>query len=148
MRTTISKNEYMNIYSLVGLAQEVHATLGRGLEEGIYQEAFELELMEHGKDFERQKPLHTFYKGHQLKKMYVADLVCDDIVVELKAVSEIISEHRAQLMNYMRITKSIKGLLINFGEKSLRVERYLYQQDSDDFVLLSEKNLNYYVGKE
>lgn len=147
MKTTISRDEYMHIYNIVGIAQEIHVNLGRGLEEAIYQEVFEIELKSNNINYERQKPLHTYYKGKMLSKVYIADLYCDGVVIELKSVSAISSEHRLQLMNYMRIAKVVKGLLINFGEKSLRVERYVYQEDSDDFVLLSKKNLSLYVDK-
>lgn len=137
----------MHIYKIVGIAQYIHAQLGRGLEEAIYQEVFEIELELNNISFESQKHLHTYYKGKQLSKTYIADIYSDGIVIELKSVSNIISEHRLQLMNYMRIAKVVKGLLINFGEKSLRVERYIYQEGKDDFILLSEKNINFYVQK-
>lgn len=133
------------MYAIIGAAQMVHRTLGRGLEELIYQEALEIELTERDIPFERQKVLRTYYKEHQLKKTYMADLYSNGIMIELKSVTQICPEHRAQLMNYMRITKTQKGLLINFGEKSLRVERFIYQKDSDDFALLTEGNLSQYV---
>lgn len=146
MISTISKNEYMQMYQIVGAALEVHNNLGRGLEEALYQEALQIELTERGIRFEPQRLLQTYYKGHALKKEYYADLVCfDSVMVELKAVTSICSEHRTQLLNYMRITKIKRGLLINFCEKSLRVERFIYQDDSDDFVLLTERNLKMYV---
>ena len=135
----------MQMYAVIGAAQMVHRTLGRGLEELIYQEALEIELTERDIPFERQKVLRTYYKEHQLKKTYMADLYSNGIMIELKSVTQICPEHRAQLMNYMRITKTQKGLLINFGEKSLRVERFIYQKDSDDFALLTEGNLSQYV---
>lgn len=137
----------MQMYHVIGAAQEVHKQLGRGMEEAIYQEALEIELTEQEIPFEREKVLHTWYKGKQLKKIYEADFYSNGIIIELKSVSQIHSEHRAQLMNYMRITKTVRGLLINFGEKSLRAERYVYQHDTDDFALLSEANLPLYVQK-
>jgi len=146
MVSRITKSQYLEMYSVVGAALEVHKSLGRGLEEAIYQEAFEFELKTEQIRYEAQKALHTYYKGHQLKKIYQADLICfDGIMVEIKAVDNICSEHRAQLLNYMRITKIKRGILINFGEKSLRVERYVYQEDSDDFALINESNLKVYV---
>ena len=145
MISTIARCEYMQMYAVIGAAQMVHRTLGRGLEELIYQEALEIELTERDIPFERQKVLRNYYKEHQLKKTYMADLYSNGIMIELKSVTQICPEHRAQLMNYMRITKTQKGLLINFGEKSLRVERFIYQKDSDDFALLTEGNLSQYV---
>ncbi len=136
----------MQMYYIIGAALEVHNNLGRGLEEALYQEALLIELTERDIRFESQKLLQTYYKGHTLKKEYYADLICyDSVMVELKAVGSLSSEHRTQLLNYMRITKIKRGLLINFGEKSLRVERYIYQDDSDDFALLTERNLKMYV---
>lgn len=138
----------MQMYDIIGAALEVHNCLKRGLEEAIYQEALELEMKERGITYESQKVLNTYYKNIKLNKIYVADIFSNGIMVELKSVSQLNSDHRAQLINYMRITKTIRGLLINFGEKSLRVERYIYQHDSDDFVLLSERNLKLYVSVE
>lgn len=149
MISTITKIEYLEMYSIVGIALEVHKCLGRGLEEAIYQEALEFELNNQSIRYEAQKPLHMYYKGHQLTKQYIADLICNDgIMVELKAVEHISSEHRAQLMNYMRITKIRRGLLINFGERSLRAERYIYQDETDDFALINKLNLKKYVTTE
>lgn len=145
-KTTISRDEYMQMYDFIGAAYEVHKSLGRGMEEAIYQEALELELLDRNILFEREKILATYYKGRKLDKFYVADFISNGIVVELKSVTKLCSEHRAQLMNYMRITKNTRGLLINFGERSLRVERYIYQYYTDDFILLSEHNLCEYVS--
>ena len=146
MITTITRKEYMQMYDIIGAALEVHNNLKRGLEEAIYQEALEMELSDRKISFETQKVLNTYYKDRKLKKIYQADLYSNGVMIELKSVSQLNSEHRAQLINYMRITKTNRGLLINFGEKSLRVERYIYQQDKDDFILLSKKNLKLYVS--
>ena len=64
------------------------------------------------------------YKGKQLKKEYYADFVCyDDIIVELKAVSVLLKPHKAQVLNYLNAANLDIGLLINFGETSLKWER-------------------------
>ncbi|MBR5036597.1 MAG: GxxExxY protein [Prevotella sp.] len=137
--------EYRDIYEIVGAAMEVHASLGRGLSESIYQEALLLELGDRGLDAEREKRLEIYYKGRKLNQFYVADFYCRGILVELKASDNICSDHRAQLFNYMRVSHTYRGLLINFGEKSLRAERYLYLEDVDDFVLLSQDNYREYI---
>ena len=62
-----------------------------------------------------------------------------------KSVEEISSDHRAQLMNYMRIAHSDRGLLFNFGERHLYTERYLYLPEEDDFVLLNQDNYKWYI---
>ncbi len=141
----MTRQEYKDIYEVVGTAMEVHNTLGRGLAEPIYQEALSKEMNRRGIRAEREKELRMFYKGELLEKVYYADFFYKGIIIELKAVEEINSEHRAQLFNYMRITKSDKGVLINFGERSLRAERYLYIEEDDDFVLLTQDNYKEYV---
>ena len=80
-----------------------------------------------------------------MKKRYKADFVVNDVIVELKSVSVFSSEHRAQLFNYMRITRQKRGILMNFGGKSFAAERYWYQEESDDFILLKESNYRDYV---
>lgn len=144
--TKITKDEYLLMYDFIGAAQEVHKCLGRAMEEAIYQESLEIELNNRDIQFEPQKPLHTYYKGVELKKFYVADFYSNGMIVEIKSVDELCSEHRAQLMNYMRITNSRYGILINFGNRSLRVERYIFQTTTDDFVLLTKDNLHEYVA--
>ena len=141
----MTRQEYKDIYEVVGAAMEVHNTLGRGLAEPIYQEALSKEMNRRGIRAEREKELRMFYKGELLDKIYYADFFYKGIIIELKAVEEITSEHRAQLFNYMRITKSEKGVLINFGERSLRAERYLYIEEDDDFVLLTQDNFKDYI---
>lgn len=140
MRTLITKEEYLEMYNTVGAGMEVYNTLGRGMEEPLYQEALEIELSENGLAPQREVWLDTYYKGHKLKKQYKADFIVNGIIVELKSVSRFDSEHRAQLFNYMRITKKTRGILMNFGGRRFAAERYLYQHDTDDFVLLRTDN--------
>ena len=80
-----------------------------------------------------------------MEKTYYADFYYQGVLVELKAVDKILSEHRSQLFNYMRITHLIRGILLNFCEKSLRAERYLFQPESDRFVLLTQENYKLYI---
>ena len=141
----MTKEEYKDMYDVVGAAMEVHATLGRGMAESIYQEALFLELQMNHHEAEREKPLAITYKGIELKKYYVADFYYKGVIVETKSVESLCSDHRAQLFNYMRISRTLRGLLINFGEKSLRAERYLYLPERDDFVLLTKSNYKFYI---
>lgn len=141
----MTKQEYKDIYDVVGAAMEVHKTLGRGLFEPVYQEALSIEMELRGLSPEREKQLHLYYKGVMMEKTYYADFFYKGIVIELKATENISSEHRAQLFNYMRITKQHRGILLNFGEKSLRAERYLYIPDDDNFILLTQENYKSYI---
>jgi len=64
----MTRQEYRDIYEVVGAAQEVHKTLGRGLSELIYQEALSIEMKERGMEFEREKQLNLYYKNHLMEK--------------------------------------------------------------------------------
>lgn len=104
-------------YRLIGAAFEVYNDRGFGLAEDIYQECLEIELLLRDIPFRAKQELACFYKGRELKKRYIPDLVVFvGIVVELKAVSQLLPEHEAQLINYLRITKQPLGYLINFGK--------------------------------
>ena len=141
----MTAQEYKDIYNFVGAAMEVHATLGRGLAEAIYQEALLMELESRGEHAEREKLLPVYYKGRKLEKTYIADFCYKGIVIEIKATDQLCAEHRAQLFNYLRICHPDRGILVNFGEKSLRAERYLYDSKSDDFILLTKDNYKRYI---
>ena len=143
----MTKQDYKDIYDVVGAAMEVHKTLGRGLFEPVYQEALEMEMKSRGMAPEREKQLSFYYKSVKMEKTDYADFLYKDIIIELKSVESICSDHRAQLFNYMRITKKNRGLLLNFGEKSLRAERYLYISEDDNFVLLTQENYKDYISE-
>lgn len=97
-------------------AFEVHNVLGGGLAEEVYQECLEVELESRGIPHQSKQELIIHYKGRELKKRYVPDLYCyDEVVVELKSVSQLSPEHEGQLLNYMRLAKKTVGYLINFG---------------------------------
>ena len=129
------------VYKIIGSAMKVHDELGWGLLEPIYNEALHLELLDQGIDNEREEHLPCFYKHHQLEKYYQMDLVVGDIIVELKSVSELTPVHRAQLFNYLRLTKKPIGLLINFGQSYLQGERYAYCEYTNECLLL-DRNMD------
>jgi GxxExxY protein len=114
-------------FRLVGAAMEVYNEKGFGLTEPIYQECLEIELGLRGIPFDAQRELTTYYKGRELKRRYIPDLlVFERIVAELKAVKAIDAEHESQLMNYLHLTRSPVGYLLNFGRKSgLEWKRFL-----------------------
>ena len=124
---------------------EVYNTLGYGMAEPVYQEAFDMEMKLQGMEPEREKQLRLYYKDILMEKTYFADFYYKGIVIEMKAVDKIISDHRAQLFNYMRISKQQIGILLNFGEKSLRAERYVFDEDVNRFVLLTQENYKNYI---
>ena len=127
MKAEIYKDEG---YKLMGAAFEVYNEQGYGMAEEIYQESLEIELGLRGFAFQSKQELKCFYKGRELKRRYVPDLlVFGCLVVELKAVSQLLPEHEAQLINYMRITKQPVGYLINFGHKdTLEWKRFILSE--------------------
>ena len=121
-------------YQIIGCAMNVHKELHCGLLEEVYQEALSVEFNLNEYNYEREKLIEIFYKGIKLHKYYKADFVCfNNIVVELKATEKLIPEHRAQLINYLRLTKKPIGLLINFGEQSLKCEKYMFDESTNTF---------------
>ena len=119
--TIIYKEE---VYDIIGCCMEVHKELGNGFLEAVYHEALEFEFQEKGISNLHEKPLSIYYKGRKLKKEYIPDFVCfDEIIVELKCVDEICSEHVSQVLNYLKATGFRLGLLVNFGSESLTWKR-------------------------
>lgn len=147
-------SRYSNkVYQIIGAAMTVHSELNWGLLEPVYQEALHLELLDRGLENVREKEIEVFYKKHKLEKKYKMDIVVDDIIIELKSVTKLIPAHRAQLCNYLRLTRKPLGLLINFGEESLIGERWAYDADSNEcFIvdrnmeLISEADYSYLLG--
>ncbi|WP_243349664.1 GxxExxY protein [Parabacteroides sp. FAFU027] len=114
-------------YEIIGAAMEVHKHLGPGFLEAIYQEALEIELNQRNIPNKREAHINVFYKSVKLNKTYAADFLCfDKIVVETKALSSLTSDHEAQLINYLKATRSKLGILINFGASSLEYKRLVY----------------------
>ena len=104
-------------YRMLGAAFEVYNDRGFGMGEEIYQECMEIELEMRGIPFVPKAELACFYKDRRLKKRYIPDIfVFGDIIVELKAVSQLLPEHDAQILNYLRIAKKPLGYLLNFGK--------------------------------
>ena len=103
-------------YKIMGTCFEVYKEKGCGFLEAVYQECLELELIDQGVPFAFQQKLGLSYKGRLLKQTYEPDFICfGKIVLEIKAVTKLTDEHRAQMQNYLRATKHRLGLLGNFG---------------------------------
>jgi GxxExxY protein len=103
-------------YRIVGACFEVYNEKGCGFVEAVYQECLELEMGLQHIPFIPQAELDLSYKGRPLKQKYRPDFICfGTIIVELKAVSELTEEHRAQVHNYLKATGYRLGLLVNFG---------------------------------
>ena len=101
--------------TIIGAAIEVHRALGPGLLESAYQQCLCRELTLRSIPFIRQLSLPVRYKGLELECAYRVDLLVDEVVVEIKSISEIAPIHEAQLLTYMKLGHWRLGLLINFN---------------------------------
>ena len=115
------------VYAIHGAIFEVYREMGCGFLEAVYQECLEKELRLRSIPFVSQKELNLAYKGQLLELCYRPDLICfDKIIVELKAVSELANEHKAQLFNYLKASNLRLGLLVNFGHHpKAQIERII-----------------------
>lgn len=103
-------------YKILGACFEVYREKGCGFLEGVYQECLEYEFELQGLEARSLVQIPLSYKGRPLTKSYIADFVCfGQVLLELKAVSALIDEHRAQVQNYLHATGLRVGLLVNFG---------------------------------
>jgi GxxExxY protein len=122
-----SKNSDPETYAVIGAAMAVHNELGNGFLEAVYQEALEREFRRQNIPFEREKILPVYYRGEALNIYYQSDFFCfDSLIVELKALQQISGNEEAQIINYLKAARLNKGLLINFGAKSLQYKRFVY----------------------
>ena len=112
-------------YAIRGACFEVYKEKGCGFLESVYQESLEMEFGFQGIDFVPQPRLQLEYKGRKLRSEFVPDFVCfGKIIVELKAVSALTDEHRAQVHNYLKATGYKLGFLVNFGNtQGVKIER-------------------------
>lgn len=102
-------------FRIVRACFEAYNDKGCGFLESVYQECLEIELSLQNIPFQAQKELVLAYKGKTLRQVYKPDFICfDSIIVELKAVSILTDEHRAQIHNYLKATGMRLGLLVNF----------------------------------
>lgn len=114
-------------YAILGACFEVYKEKGCGFLEAVFQECLELEFGLQQIPARAQVPMPLTYKGHPLAQRYVADFICyDKVIVELKAVSKLTDEHRAQIQNYLHATGLNVGLLVNFGHfPKVEYERFV-----------------------
>ncbi|MFH0991058.1 MAG: GxxExxY protein [bacterium] len=118
-------------YAIIGACFNVYKLMGCGFLEAVYQECLEIEFSTQNIPFHSQFELTLKYRDHPLKQHFKPDFVCyEKIVIELKAVSTLVDEHRAQVLNYLNATKMQLGLLVNFGHyPKLEYERFILTTD-------------------
>ena len=113
-------------YKVIGLCMEVHKILGKGHNEKVYGDALELEFKLNHIPYIREHKYTIEYKGIELPSYYFSDFtVFENIILELKAIQELSSSETKQVLNYLAASKCKLGLLVNFGEDSLKYKRLI-----------------------
>jgi GxxExxY protein len=113
-------------YKVIGCAMEVHKALGPGLRENSYQKALSLKLLDASLSFDEQKLIEVFENSSsdRLVGYYIPDFMIENsVILEIKALNGLNQSHIAQIIGYLAVTGCAVGLLINFGERSLRFRR-------------------------
>ncbi len=111
-------------YKLIGVCMEVHRNLGKGFLEVVYKDALQYEFKRVNIEFEREKKFEIAYKDIILPHHYIADFVAfGKIIIEVKAQENVAENHYKQVINYLAASKLKLGLIINFGEESLKFKR-------------------------
>ena len=113
-------------FKIIGICMNIHSIMGCGFLEAVYAEVLEKEFIKNTIPYQREVKLDLFFNGEKLDKKYKADFVCfDDIILEIKSVSFLHENFTKQTINYLKATNKKLGLLINFGEKSLKYKRII-----------------------
>ena len=108
---------------VIGASMEVHRNLGAGFLESVYEESLAIEFELRKIKYERQRSVNVIYKG-RVAKQFICDFIIEGkVLVELKALKQLSSIEMAQTLNYLKATDLKIGLLINFGEPSLKCKR-------------------------
>jgi GxxExxY protein len=107
--------------AIIGAAIEVHRVLGPGLMESAYEECLCYELSQRNIPFQRQVSLPINYKKVHLDCGYRLDVVCEEkVILELKAIEQLLPVHEAQIITYLKLSNKPVGLLINFNVPALK----------------------------
>jgi GxxExxY protein len=114
---------------IIGCAMKVHSTLGNGFQEIMYSRALAIEMPKAGLYFEREMEVPIHYEGEEIGIRRVDFFVEGKVMVELKAITLLEKVHLAQALNYLEAYKMEIGLLINFGETSLKFHRIIKSQN-------------------
>ena len=112
-------------YKIIGCAMEVHRVLGPGFLESVYEKALTIEFQLQKVPFKNQVDIDVNYKNEDAGQFRADFLVYDKIIVEIKAVNNLAEIDKAQTINYIKATENKLGLLINFGEQSLKYQRFV-----------------------
>jgi len=115
---------------ILAAAFTVSNELGHGFLESVYEKALLVILRQEGLKAESQHPIKVRFRGHEIGDYFADILVEEKVIVELKAVKALLSEHQAQVINYLKATGIEVGLLINFGTPKIEFKRLTWPQET------------------
>ncbi|SNR37029.1 GxxExxY protein [Lutibacter flavus] len=114
-------------FKVIGACINVHKKLGNGFSESAYRKAVEIEFLNTNIPYEQEKKLPIYYDGELLDEFFIADFVCfDSVLLDIKSVPNIDAQMQQQVFNYLKSSPLEVGMLINFGEKSLKWKRFVH----------------------
>jgi len=114
-------------YQIIAACLEVHKVLGNGFKEIVYKDAMEYEFKRLSIPYDRERKFKIFYKDILLRPTFIADFVIDEsIVLEIKATPYIGNPFIYQTINYLKASNLKLGIVINFGESSLKFKRVVF----------------------
>ena len=127
-------------YRIIGACFEVYKQKGIGFTEPVYQECLKIEFMLQEIPFVSQPELELEYKGNPLNQHFKPDFICfGKVIVEIKALTNLVDVHRAQILNYLNATKLDLGLLVNFGHHpKLEYERLANRRNVQERTVAEE----------
>ena len=124
---------------IIGAFYDVYSKLGYGFLEDIYGKALVIELKKRGLIPDIEQPIEVYYEGQLIGKYYADVVVNNLVIVELKSVKALVTEHEAQLLNYLKATPYEVGLLLNFGPKP-ETKRRSFDNDRKEWLIAKNKS--------
>ena len=113
-------------YAIIGAAMEVHRELGPGLLESVYRDSLRVEFLYREIQHACEVEFPVYYKGSRLESRFRPDFVCSEsIILEIKAIPAFGRTEEQQLINYLKVSRLPRGLLINFGGEHLQFKRFV-----------------------
>jgi len=113
-------------HQIIGIAIDINKKLGPGFQEKIYEEALLKEFEKAGIEFEKQKVVRVDYEGASLGNQRIDLLINNEIILEIKACTQIIPLHRDQVISYLKTANKKLGLILNLGREKLEIKRVVH----------------------
>jgi GxxExxY protein len=108
------------VYEVIGVAMHVHTVYGPGLKENVYEDAYAIALRKRAIPFERQVAIEMRFEGEPVRRFRLDLVIGKQVIVEVKAVAQLLSVHSSQMLTYLKLTQFPVGIILNFNERHLK----------------------------